>query len=807
MPLDARHDLAEAISALTPAEVEGLAQAYLFCWNPHVDALCCSRATAALLGYDLEGPVWTLAQAATLVADETLQTAVEFFRSMRALRSHGPVHLELHASRGLRSFAARCLPVQRDGVTLMLGALVDETEALRLRHDLETTARVMTYLANVAQIGAWELDLLSGAVRLSPEAQALASLEDGIPLAELAREAAIAGTDLPALERFIAAVRGGSPAEVVLGSEREGLGGRRFRLTARPAIEGSGDVGRIDGTITDVTAVIDAAMDRARLAAAFDATNQGVCVTDADQRIVLINPAFTAITGYNASEVLGQRPSILASGKQDAAFYAEMWRTIARVGRWSGELWNRRKDGSLYPESLTIAELRDGRKVTGYVGLFADQSAREADRVRQVWADDHDALTGLLNRQGLEHGARALAGEVGGGPALLMLDLDGFGAVNARLGTNAGDKLLRLVAARLRETVRAGDLVARIGSDDFAVLVAQPQSPLRLAERIRSRLRGVFEVEGTRLHLDAVFGYAGSEDREVGLPTLLSRAASALDVARERGRGSVVAYEEAMGQRVAHDFDIAHALADALMAGQLFTVFQPQFSLKTGAVVGAETLMRWQHPTEGFVRPDRFIDAAERTGDIIALGALALRSGLELLARADAAGLWLGRIAVNVSGAEIRAGGLEAGVRMALAATGVAADRLELEVTEGVFVREAGAATQLEALRRLGVQTAIDDFGVGFSSLSRLKRLPVDRLKIDRSFVIGLPEDAADGAVCRSILDLARNMGLAAIAEGVETEAQEQWLREAGCEESQGYLRGRPISGDELLALLAAQAS
>lgn len=807
-PFDAPIDLPSALAHLTPEETEGISGAALFCWDPQHDRLCFSEHAMELRLGDMPPAGWSLDQALTVVVESSLRAAQSLVAEMRAMRPCGPTEMTVESGGATRRIEVRTLPVLRGGRAYVIGAIRDRSEEYDLLERLTVTARVMSNLARVAKIGAWELDWLRRRVEISEDAAAICGVQGPIPLDELQSLIPEEVRRAPEAAAFVAQVRKNAQAEFVARGSFGGASERFIRVTARPRRDPDGTVLRVDGTVSDVTALVDLGRRNGWLEAAFSATAQGVCVTDAEQRIVMVNPAFTEVTGYRPDEVIGQRPALLASGRQDRAFYEAMWASIRQHGRWSGELWNRRRDGSHYLESLTIIALREAEQVVGYVGLFSDLSAREAARERHAWLQEHDRTTGLLNRAGLERALRAQRRPAEQELAVIALDLDGFSAINHSFGVHGADDVLCAVAHRILDCVGRDALVARLGSDDFVIVLGEPKAAEPTVAQLRRRIREVVEVQGARIHLDAAFGYAvGCGGAAGGLGDLSTRVTVALAAARVAGRGSIVRFEPELAERSRSEFELSQALPDALIAGQMHVVFQPQFDLRSGRIVAAEALMRWTHPDRGPIRPDHFIAAAERSGDILAIGSLALHASLALLARVDEEGLELERVAVNVAATEIRDGGLVERVRAALSSSGAAAGRLEMEVTEGLLVSQSDAIAQLDALRQLGVQVAIDDFGVGFSSLGRLKQLPLDRLKIDRSFVIGLPDDPSDAAVCRSIIDLAHHMGLGVIAEGVEDPAQERWLQNVGCDQTQGYLRGRPMSEEALLQRLRQQAS
>jgi diguanylate cyclase (GGDEF)-like protein len=493
------------------------------------------------------------------------------------------------------------------------------------------------------------------------------------------------------------------------------------------------------------------------------------------------------------------------SDRQDAAFYQALWASLNATGRWQGEIWNRRKSGEIYPEWLTINAVRDefGRLVN-YVAVFSDISGIKQSQAQLAHLAHHDPLTGLPNRllfnDRLDH-ALDRARRDGSQLAVLFVDLDRFKHINDSLGHLAGDGLLQEVAARLTGAVRREDTVARMGGDEFTLLLEdlrRPEDAAVLARKLLDVLSGPYSVAGRELFVTASVGISLYPRDGSGCEELIRNADAAMYQAKEEGRNGYHFYlpelTAAALQRVHLEADLRRALA----RGELSVHYQPQIDLDSGRLIGAEALVRWRHPEQGMIPPDRFIHLAEDTGLIIELGELVLRTACRQAVEWLAAGVPVERIAVNVSAQQVQRSDFVATVRSALRDTGLPPRHLELEVTESFIMGQAEAGIRvLQALRELGVRLAVDDFGTGYSSLGYLKRLPIHMLKIDRSFVSDLQGDSGDLAIAKAVIALGRTLGLKVIAEGVEHDHQAGLLRAEGCHYGQGYLFGRPVEGED----------
>lgn len=547
--------------------------------------------------------------------------------------------------------------------------------------------------------------------------------------------------------------------------------------------------------------------ERLRMAAAvFDSTLEGVLVTDRNGLIVHVNRAFMRITGYQQDEVVGQRPSKFKSGRHDAPFYQQIYAALADKGEWSGEIWNRRKSGEIYPQWQTICAIRDdGGELSHYVAVFSDISAIKHTEEELAYLAHHDPLTGLPNRllfNDRVEQALAAAQANKRGCALLLLDLDHFQSINDGLGHTIGDQLLKLVGERLREVLGNGVTLARLGGDEFGVLAENCQQvgqAGKLAQTIIERLKEPFSFEGNRLFISASIGISLFPSDALSAEQLLRNADSALFKAKGNGRACYALYTEELTAHAQQRVETAGELRRALEQQELRVFFQPVHDLFTSRMIGVETLVRWQHPTRGLVPPGEFIPIAERTGLIAEIDAWVLGQACRQMVQWQTEGRVLEFVAVNISSRLFNQRELFRQVADVLHDTGLDPAFLELEVTESAVMEDPEVALeQMHRLRELGLNLAIDDFGTGYSSLLRLKRLPVQKLKIDQGFVAGLPHDDDDIAIVRVIIALARSMGMQVHAEGIEQAEQARFLLEQQCQMGQGYWFGRPVPAGEL---------
>ncbi|MCG5516582.1 MULTISPECIES: EAL domain-containing protein [unclassified Ectothiorhodospira] len=550
------------------------------------------------------------------------------------------------------------------------------------------------------------------------------------------------------------------------------------------------------------------AEERLRLAdRVFQAADEGIMVTDMDGRIVAVNPAFTRISGYTEKEALGQTPALLHSGRQDIGFYQRLWHNLLELGHWRGEIWNRRKNGEIYPEWLTISAVRnDDGEVIHYVGVFSDiGQIKEAQQQLEFMAH-YDPLTGLANRallrDRLKHALRR-AQRNNVTLTLLFVDLDRFKTINDTLGHNLGDLLLQTVAQRMKDNVRASDTLSRLGGDEFVLLLEEEANAREISSLCR-KLLSVLEtpmlLEGHELVVTASIGVATYPDDGLDADSLLKNADLAMYEAKTQGRNAYEFFAPSLSEGVMDRLKMESALRGAAARNELRVHYQPQVRLRDGSLLGVEALVRWEHPTLGLVSPGHFIPLAEEMGVIGEISAWVLREACRQMRAWQDEGREVGCMAVNLSVQQLERDMLVGMVRDCLEEFDLPAGRLELEVTESLIMRAPEKAQLvLQKLKVMGVKISVDDFGTGYSSLSYLKRLPLDRLKIDRSFIQDIGLDANGEAIIRAIIGLGRSLGLETLAEGVEQQDQVRFLLKEGCDLAQGFLFSRPVPPDQLV--------
>lgn len=546
----------------------------------------------------------------------------------------------------------------------------------------------------------------------------------------------------------------------------------------------------------------------------FRISREGVMITDSECRIISVNEAFTEITGYSNEEAIGQTPRLLKSGRQTDDFYKEMWAKIKLEGRWQGEIWNRRKNGEVFPQWLGISASPDEQgRVKEYVGIFMDVSEHQKAQEHIEQLAFYDSLTGLANRRLLADRAQqaiSFAKRQKCMVGLIYLDLDHFKEVNDSMGHLVGDELLMQVAARLKACVRDTDTVSRMGGDEFVVLLNDMISTndvVEVAQKILEKMIDPVQFNHRTLKVSCSVGASLYPMDGDNFDTLLQGADTAMYQAKSAGRNTFRLFTEEMNQRVQQSMMLRTDMQRALLNNEFFVEYQPQFDIHTLRVIGSEALVRWRHPSRGIVSPGEFIPMAEESGMIVDIGHFVMREACKQTKRWLDAGHSLS-IAVNVSYVQFARNNLLQLVNDALLESGLPSQHLELELTESILMADTESIiTIVDELSKKGVFLAIDDFGTGYSSLSYLKRLPVHKLKIDQSFVRDIVEDRDDRSIVSAITNLARSLEMSCIAEGVETQEQAHLLRNLGCEQIQGYWLAKPLSVskmDDLLELSKA---
>ncbi len=549
----------------------------------------------------------------------------------------------------------------------------------------------------------------------------------------------------------------------------------------------------------------------------FESVSEAVAITDADRRIIDVNSAFTAITGYSRDEILGENIRILNSGRQDHAFYEEMWDSVGQSGSWQGEIWDRRKNAEVFPVWLSLSAVKDeAGKISRYIGLFSDISAMKKTQEQLYEMAHYDSLTGLPNRryfldrlkESLEQARRTREGV-----ALMFMDLDGFKLVNDNLGHGAGDKLLREVAERIKLCVRDSDTVARMGGDEFIIILPHVRNSDGLVVIARKILQKIYEpmmLERREFFISSSIGIAVFPGDSADVEGLLQSADTALYRAKDLGKNSYQFFSPEMNRHARHAVErltLQTQIRQGIDAREFGVHYQPQIDIVSGALIGLEALARWLSPQIGIVGPDQFIPIAEETGMIHELGQLVLRTACAQGRRWMDEGMSCIRIGVNISAHQLRRRDFVDVIESALRDTRFPPQSLELELTESMLIDDVpDDLEKLELLKGLGILLSIDDFGTKYSSFAYLRRLPIDRLKIDRSFVKDVPTDSRGSKIVSAIIAMSHSLNLEIVAEGVETAVEATLLKERGCRVLQGYYCGRPFPPQSLDGFLA-QAS
>ncbi len=535
-------------------------------------------------------------------------------------------------------------------------------------------------------------------------------------------------------------------------------------------------------------------------------TNEGILVTDHEGIIRAVNPAFSIITGYSEDEAIGQRANLLKSDHHDEVFYRELWLAVSTTGHWEGEIWNRRKNGEIYPEWLNISTLPAfGTTASRHVAIFHDitEHHKSAERIRHLAF--HDVLTGLPNRtlfqDRLEH-ALEKARRENNRLSVTFVDLDGFKAVNDTLGHDVGDALLQEVATRIRSRLRRGaDTVARLGGDEFVVLMENLKDPEHCAFQADYILEDILKpikIRGQSVQVGASMGMAFYPEDGDNALQLMKCADAAMYSAKAAGKGTYRFFQPDMLASISSRLSLETELRQAIANQHLVLHYQPKICMSDERLTGVEALVRWPHPTRGMIMPGDFIPIAEETGLIVSLGNWVLEEACRQAAAWLDDGLRIA-IAVNVSARQITKGRLPESIAELLAIHQIPATALQIEITESTFMTDPDAAiTVLEQLRDIGVSIAVDDFGTGYSSLARLSGMPIDMVKIDRSFVLNAEHNHKDVQVVKTVIALAEALGLDVIAEGVESAGQARLLKDSGCDICQGYYFAYPQSAEHL---------
>ena len=538
----------------------------------------------------------------------------------------------------------------------------------------------------------------------------------------------------------------------------------------------------------------------------FSYTNQSILITDANQRIVQVNQAFTALTGYRLDEVVGKSPGILESGRHDEKFFEDMEAELVKSGHWEGEIWDKRKDGTIYPKWLsitTVLDPDDNHKVTHYIAIFTDITERKKSEEEVRHIAFHDALTQLPNRmlfydrleRAINHAYRENTKV-----ALMFIDLDRFKIVNDTLGHHIGDLLLQQVAERLKENIRNSDTVARLGGDEFVIIlpdIARARDVSKVATKLLENLNQPIVIEDNELYTTLSIGISIYPTDGSTVEALMQSADTAMYHVKEAGKNNFQYFTQAMTQAAQARARLEKDLRVALDKAEFELYYQPKVKMNPLRVVGCEALIRWNHPEHGFIPPDVFIPVTEEIGLILQLGEWILNEATQQVAAWRKKGLSELCMAINLSPAQFKDEQLVNKIRDCIDRSSSDVSIFEFEITETILMDSIQATSEgLLALKKLGVTLAIDDFGTGYSSLSYLKSFDIDTLKIDKSFVDDIHTDSDNAEIISAVMSLSHNLGLTVVAEGVETKEQLEVLVDLGCDIYQGYFFSKPLPAD-----------
>lgn len=573
----------------------------------------------------------------------------------------------------------------------------------------------------------------------------------------------------------------------------------------------------IFGWLTDVTEIKLNEMSMRLHASVFDNAIEGIIITDANKAIVSVNQAFTAVTGYSLEEVIGQNPKFLSSGIQSSEFYRDLWDSVNSIGRWRGEIWNRKKSGELFAELLTMTAIRDANgTVVNYVASFIDITDLKSTQRRLEGLAHYDVLTKLPNRVLLMermNSAISAAREHGHRCAVLFLDLDGFKPVNDAFGHFAGDQLLIELAQRIKSACPDNTTIARLGGDEFVILMNDAgtvdgrniaesnERILKLAHNVQDALSKEFLIGEESIKLAASIGVSVFPDDSEDPDNLLRDADMAMYEAKQRGKGSMQFFSNAYSNENKRKHAMQDMFAKAIANNEFELHYQPKVNLKTGKVSGVEALIRWNHPENGLMHPVDFLPFAEESDFIIELGDWVVQTAINQVVAWNGLGHDL-QVSVNVAGKQLQSPDFIEKLRGFISGASNQLPRfLQMEILENSALEiESSSKTIEEIASTLGITFALDDFGTGFSSLAYLKSLPAQALKIDQRFIRDILEDAGDLELVTAIIHLARNFKKQVVAEGVETKDHLRLLRQLGCDEAQGYGIARPMRADQVIA-------
>lgn len=686
--------------------------------------------------------------------------------------------------------------------------LREKSEHKRAEEALQASEERWRFVLEGAGDGLWDWNITSGDIYRSSNPIGL------FELVEAGTSNSIHPEDLPRVKEDLQAHLDGTTETFINEHRVLHETGRwswmltRGKVTSR---DGQGKPLRMIGTHSDIT-------DRILASSIFNNTSEGMVIADANNNIITLNPAFTRITGYSPEETIGKKTNMLRSGRHDADFYHAMWNQINTTGQWAGEIWNRRKNGEVYPELLAINTISNPDGSPSYrIGIFSDITNQKQSQELLWKQSNYDLLTGLPNRMMLRERARDYlkkSQRLNSLMALAVIDIDRFKDVNNALGHTFGDVLLKEIARRLENSVREADTVARLSADEFAVILYDLNDPgmvERIVQTILDKLSQVFHIENEAIHITASIGITVYPDDDGDADVLLKNAEQAMHAAKDKGRNRFSYFTRSMQEASQVRIRFTSLLRHALEYQQLEIHYQPIVDLATGAIRKAEALIRWQHPELGTISPGTFIPIAEEIGMIVDIGNWVFEEAARKTAHWRAAYSADFQISINKSPVQF-VNDTETSGQIAwfehLLKLGLPGSSIAVEITEGLMMDSNQAITdQLALLRSQGFKISLDDFGTGYSSLSYLHKFDIDYVKIDQSFIRNLDQGSKHIALCEAIIVMAHKLGLKVVAEGIETEFQRDMLINAGCDYGQGYLFSHPIPADAFEQLMATAPS
>jgi len=690
----------------------------------------------------------------------------------------------------------------------VLTTLRDIRDRVEITRALQDSEAHLKEAQKLAHIGNWNLDLLTGKAYWSDEEYRLLGYEPN--------------SVEPCIDNFIKAIH---PDDLALVQDEmqksmdpnnigeyqivhrviTAQGDRVVDERGKVDFDDSGKPIRMFGTTADISQLVESENKIKLYAEVFKQNPDAIIITDKQNCIIAANSAFETLTGYDVKEVIGQNPSMLSSDKTSKDVYEEMWHSLKEYGKWQGQVIDKRKDGSHFPKRLSINAIKDSRgDIINYVANFADITEQLEARQQIEYLAHYDTVTGLPNRYSLdERLAQALkhAHRSKSKLAVIFIDLDHFKHINDSMGHLAGDNVLKEISNRLKvATRRDADVIARLGGDEFVIILTELENSTvaaLIATTIISSVSQPFIIDGLELHTSASLGISVFPDDADNKQDLMKNADLAMYHSKELGRNQFQFFNESLDKNIKEIIGLDTALRSAIKQRELEVYYQPKVSSDTEEIVGFEALLRWIHPTKGFIPPDKFIPIAESTGQINEIGAWVLEQVCLQLSEWSIHNHNI-HIAINVSVQQLQSATFINEVTEIFQRHDISLGQIQVEITESVAMENPeNTIRQLHSLHDLGIKIAIDDFGTGYSSLAYLKRLPLHFLKLDREFVRDIETDPNDRSICDATISLSHSLGMKVIAEGVETEMQKQYLSGKGCDYFQGYYFGKPMPATE----------